>query len=150
MRVVGPGKRPVGVGPLQRSLADHDANVDGGGNVADVALLKARIARAVEYRASLSLDATAYRVVHGEADLLPSLVVDRYGDYLVVQALSQGMDTLVPEITTALMETLAPAGILARHDPKVRLLEGWNSTSRSWPGPGPAAWTVRAGRWNTP
>ena len=73
---------------------------------------------------SLALDATAYRLVHGEADLLPSLVVDRYGDYLVVQALSQGMDALVPEVTAALQETLAPAGILARHDPKVRLLEG--------------------------
>ena len=42
------------------------------------------------------IDATAYRLVHGEADLLPSLIVDRYGDYLVVQALSQGMDRLLP------------------------------------------------------
>ena len=47
---------------------------------------------------SLGIDATAYRLVHGEADLLPSLIVDRYGDYLVVQTLSQGMDRLLPSI----------------------------------------------------
>ena len=40
----------------------------------------------------------AYRLVHGEADLLPSLIVDRYGDYLVVQTLSQGMDRLLPAV----------------------------------------------------
>ena len=57
---------------------------------------RARIEPAIAFRASLKIDATAYRLVHGEADLLPSLVVDRYGDYLVVQALSQGMDRLLP------------------------------------------------------
>ena len=51
--------------------------------------------------ASLGIDATAYRLVHGEADLLPSLIVDRYGDYLVVQALSQGMDRLLPLVVDA-------------------------------------------------
>ena len=119
-----PGKRPLGSALFSDRSQITLRMLTAGESVADVALLKARIARAVEFRASLALDATAYRVVHGEADLLPSLVVDRYGDYLVVQALSQGMDALVPEITAALMETLAPAGILARHDPKVRLLEG--------------------------
>jgi len=62
--------------------------------------------------------------VHGEADLLPSLVVDRYGDYLVIQTLSQGVDRLLPEITGLLTEILSPAGILARNDPRVRTLEG--------------------------
>ena len=58
-----------------------------------------RLAGGLRFRESLHIDATAYRVVHGEADLLPSLVVDRYGDYLVVQTLSQGMDRLLPELT---------------------------------------------------
>ena len=62
--------------------------------------------------------------MHGEADLLPSLVVDRYGDYLVLQALSQTTDRMLPEITALLVELIAPAGILARNDPRVRLLEG--------------------------
>ena len=69
---------------------------------ADESLLRRRLESALRYRESLRLDATAYRLVHGEADLLPSLVVDRYGDYLVVQALSQGMDRLLPVVTRAL------------------------------------------------
>ncbi len=83
-----------------------------------------RLKSAIEYRASLRLDATAYRLVHGEADQLPGLVVDRYGDYLVVQTLSQGIDRRADEIADALGELLHPAGILARNDPRVRLLEG--------------------------
>jgi 23S rRNA (cytosine1962-C5)-methyltransferase len=86
--------------------------------------VKERLADAIAYRTSLSLDATAYRLVHGEADRLPSLIVDRYADYLVVQALSQGIDRRVPEIVSALVELIRPAGILARNDPRVRLLEG--------------------------
>jgi 23S rRNA (cytosine1962-C5)-methyltransferase len=86
--------------------------------------IERRIAAAIAYRESLALDATAYRLVHGEADRLPSLIVDRYGDYLVVQALSQGIDRRLPEITAALAKLARPAGILARNDPRVRLLEG--------------------------
>lgn len=85
---------------------------------------RSRLADAIRYRESMPIDATAYRLVHGEADRLPSLVVDRYGDYLVVQALSQGVDRHLPEITRLLAELVSPAGILARNDPKVRLLEG--------------------------
>src|SRR5262245_12188866 len=91
---------------------------------APASLLRTRIAAALDFRASLAIDATAYRVVHGEADLLPSLVVDRYGDYLVVQALSQGMDRLLPAIVATLSDLLQPRGILARNDPRSRLLEG--------------------------
>jgi 23S rRNA (cytosine1962-C5)-methyltransferase len=83
-----------------------------------------RLKAAIDYRASLGVDATAYRLVHGEADRLPSLIVDRYGDHLVLQALSQGMDRRVSDIVEALSELLRPAGILARNDPRVRLLEG--------------------------
>jgi 23S rRNA (cytosine1962-C5)-methyltransferase len=91
---------------------------------AGIGLWKQRIEDAVRFRASLGIDATACRLVHGEADRMPSLVVDRYGDYLVIQALSQGVDRLLPEITRLLVELLQPSGILARNDPRVRLLEG--------------------------
>jgi 23S rRNA (cytosine1962-C5)-methyltransferase len=95
------------------------------GERADVgALLRARLERAIAFRASLALDATAYRLVHGEADLLPSLIVDRYADYVVIQTLSQAMDRLIPAVVEALTDLLHPAGILARNDPKVRALEG--------------------------
>ncbi len=91
---------------------------------ADDALIRARLEAAIAFRAAIGIDATAYRLVHGEADLLPSLIVDRYGDYLVVQALSQGMDRLLPLVVSALEDLLHPRGILARNDPKTRALEG--------------------------
>ena len=91
---------------------------------ADDPLLRRRLEQAIRFREKLAIEGTAYRVVHGEADLLPSLVVDRYGDYLVLQALSQGMDALTPRIVALLADLLQPKGILARNDPKVRQLEG--------------------------
>jgi 23S rRNA (cytosine1962-C5)-methyltransferase len=87
-------------------------------------LWRERLLAAIDYREGLSIDSTAYRLVHGEADRLPGLVVDKHADYLVVQALTQGMDRLLPEITAILVGVVKPAGILARNDPRVRLLEG--------------------------
>ena len=92
--------------------------------VPDLETWRTRLRQAFEFRQRLAIDATAYRLVHGEADLLPGLVVDRYGDYLVVQALAQATDRLLPDLTRLLIELEAPAGILARNDPRVRLLEG--------------------------
>jgi 23S rRNA (cytosine1962-C5)-methyltransferase len=94
------------------------------GDPADDAVIRRRIEAAIAFRESLAIDATAYRLIHGEADLLPSLIVDRYGDYLVVQALSQGMDRLLPVVVSVLQTLVHPAGILARNDPRARLLEG--------------------------
>src|SRR6266508_38020 len=88
------------------------------------ALLRSRIEAAIAFRQSLAIDATAYRLVHGEGDLLPSLIVDRYGDHLVVQTLSQGMDRQLTSIVGALTDLLQPRGILARNDPRARVLEG--------------------------
>jgi 23S rRNA (cytosine1962-C5)-methyltransferase len=88
------------------------------------ALLRSRIEAAVAFRESLAIDASAYRLVHGEGDLLPSLIVDRYGEYLVVQTLSQGTDRLLPSVVSILVDLLRPRGILARNDPRARVLEG--------------------------
>jgi 23S rRNA (cytosine1962-C5)-methyltransferase len=90
----------------------------------DEAFWRGRLAAAVAFRARLAIDASAYRLVHGEGDLLPSLIVDRYGDVLVLQALSQGMDALLPTLVPLLVEVTGASGVLARHDPRVRLLEG--------------------------
>ena len=68
-------------------------------------------------------DTDAYRVVHGESDLLPALVVDRYGDYLVMQTLDQGMDAARREIASCLEEIFHPKGIVARNDVAVRAKE---------------------------
>jgi 23S rRNA (cytosine1962-C5)-methyltransferase len=97
--------------------------IEAGGQT-DPDWLSHRIDAAVAFRQSLEIDATAYRLVHGEADRLPSLIVDRYGDYLVVQTLSQAMDRRLPEIVGALQRIIEPRGILARNDPRARVLEG--------------------------
>jgi 23S rRNA (cytosine1962-C5)-methyltransferase len=91
---------------------------------ADDGLIRRRIEAALAFRRTLAIDASACRLVHGEADLLPSVVVDRYADYLVVQALSQGADRLLPLVVSTLQDIVGPRGILARNDPRVRALEG--------------------------
>ncbi len=85
--------------------------------------LAERLDAAIDFRASVAAGAGACRLVHGEGDLLPSLVVDRYGEYLVIQTLSQGMESRKDEIVAHLAARLSPKGILERNDPKVRRLE---------------------------
>jgi 23S rRNA (cytosine1962-C5)-methyltransferase len=70
------------------------------------------------------IDATAWRAVHGEGDGLPSLVVDRYDRWLVVQILSAGLETMRGDLLAALSDVFAPEGILLRHDAAVRRREG--------------------------
>jgi 23S rRNA (cytosine1962-C5)-methyltransferase len=105
-----------------------------------------RFEQAISFRDRIGIDATAFRLVHGEGDLIPSLVIDRYGDYISLQALSQGTDRLLPEITSLLMEVVSPAGILARNDPKVRLLEGLDRHITVLAGEIPDKVAVREGR----
>jgi 23S rRNA (cytosine1962-C5)-methyltransferase len=94
-------------------------------NVAiDRAFFTERLRRAAEYRKTVVENTDCYRLVHGEADLLPSIIVDRYGDYLVLQTLSQGAERQKDLIVEILAELFAPKGIMERNDPKVRLLEG--------------------------
>ena len=116
-----------------------------GDRPADDALVAHRIEAAVEFRRALGIDATAYRLVHGEADLLPSLIVDRYGDYLVVQALSQGTDRLLPQVVDVLNRILEPRGILARNDPRARSLEELEQKVEVLSGEVPDSVTVREG-----
>ena len=117
-----------------------------GAETATLALWKTRLADAFRFRESLGIDATAWRAVHGEADRMPSLIVDRYGDYLVVQALSQGVDRLLPEITRMLADLTGAAGILARNDPRVRLLEGLEQRVDVLHGTVPESLAVREGQ----
>ena len=145
VEVVGPRARTIGTA-LFSDRSQIAVRMLSTGESAPVAtLVRARLERAIAFRASLGLDATAYRLVHGEADLLPSLVVDRYADYLVLQTLSQGMDRLVPVLVETLTDLLHPAGILARNDPKVRLLEGLEQRVDVLAGDIPDAVAVREG-----
>ena len=75
-------------------------------------------------RAPPGIDATAWRMVHGEGDGLPSLIVDRYERWLVVQLLSAGLETMRAPILDALVDVVRPEGILLRNDVGVRRHEG--------------------------
>jgi 23S rRNA (cytosine1962-C5)-methyltransferase len=79
-----------------------------------------RIRAAEQFRQRVAAGAEAYRLVHAEGDRLPALIVDRYGDYLVVQTLDQGMDRAKAEIVATLEELFAPRGIVERNDSAVR------------------------------
>jgi len=98
-----------------------------------------RLRAAEEHRRLVVSDTDAYRVVHGEADLLPALVVDRYGDYLTIQTLDQGMDAAKADIVSCLEEIFQPRGIVARNDATVRSKEQLplevNIASGDVPGP---------------
>jgi 23S rRNA (cytosine1962-C5)-methyltransferase len=89
----------------------------------DAAWYRARLARCLALRERL-FDAPFYRLVHAEADGLPGLVIDRYGDALAVQANTAGMDRALPEILAALQGLVAPRIVVARNDAAVRKLEG--------------------------
>jgi 23S rRNA (cytosine1962-C5)-methyltransferase len=82
-----------------------------------------RLRAAEHHRRTVVHNSDAYRVVHGEGDLLPALVVDRYGDYLVMQTLDQGMDAAKSEIAACLEEIFQPRGLVLRNDVAVRAKE---------------------------
>jgi 23S rRNA (cytosine1962-C5)-methyltransferase len=107
----------------------------------DAAWLRERLAGALALRERLCA-APFYRLVHAEADGLPGLVIDRYGDALAVQANTAGMDRLLPELVEALHGLLAPRVVVARNDAAVRGLEGLPQEVR--PLLGDAAEPVRA------
>ncbi len=88
-----------------------------------VPLLAKRIAAALALRESL-FDEPCYRLVHSEGDWLPGLIIDRYGDYLVVQTNAVGMEALQDDIAEVLVDLLKPAGIYLRNTGATRKLEG--------------------------
>ncbi|HEU5208600.1 MAG TPA: class I SAM-dependent rRNA methyltransferase [Longimicrobiales bacterium] len=96
-----------------RMLTHHERAID-------EAFWHERIGAAVAYREELAPRANAYRLVHGEGDGLPSLVVDRYDEWLVVQLLSAGLERHRDAIVAALRELTGATGILARNDVPVR------------------------------
>ena len=81
-----------------------------------------RIGDAVRRRNGIS--ATAWRAVHAEGDGLPSLIVDKYGSWIVAQLLSAGLETARADVLAGIREALAPEGILLRNDAAVRRHEG--------------------------
>ena len=112
--------------PLSRSLLVHRLNV--------ALALRERL-----YQGSW------YRLVHGEADGLPGLVVDRYGEVLVVQLTTAGMDRMREDVLAALDKVLRPTGILLRNDSPVRAMEGLPETVEIGAGSVPERLVVEEG-----
>lgn len=94
--------------------------------VIDEAWWRARIKEAVGRRNTLleQVETDAYRLVHAEADFLPGLIVDKYADFVVVQALTAGVERVKAIIVDELVSLVQPAGIYERSDPSVREMEG--------------------------
>ena len=151
VRVVSERKRPLGIAFWSsqsqislRMLGPETELPD------ERELIGARLRAAIAYRQTLDIDATAYRLVNAEADRLPGLIVDCYGEgedsCLVIQTLSQGIDrrqTLVVELLAALT---GARGILARNDVRVRALEGLDERVEVVHGDVPERVAVREGR----
>ena len=87
-------------------------------------LIAARLRQAAAYRVRAAAGFEAFRVVHSEADGLPGLTVDKYGDVLVVQQHAAALAAFTATLVETLSEIYAPTGILARNDNAVRKLEG--------------------------
>jgi 23S rRNA (cytosine1962-C5)-methyltransferase len=124
VRVIDPRGRPIGVAHYSstsqitlRLLSDKPEPLD-------KEFFLRRLKAAILHRELVVERSNACRLVFSEGDLLPGLIVDRYGPYLVMQTLDQGMERSRDLIVHCLTELLTPAGILARNDAAVRKLEG--------------------------
>jgi 23S rRNA (cytosine1962-C5)-methyltransferase len=106
---------------------------------------KSRLDSAEKLRSQVVRDATAYRLVYGESDLLPSLIIDRYNDCFVIQTLSQGMEALKQTWIDLLVERYRPRAIIERNEARVRDLEGLPRTGGLLWGSDPGEFVIEEG-----
>jgi 23S rRNA (cytosine1962-C5)-methyltransferase len=122
--------KPLGVGAfnphalISFRLFDRDPRV-----TIDEGFFVQRLRRALDLRRRL-FDRPFYRLIHAEADALPGLIADLFGDVVVVQANTAGMESLTPILLAALDEALAPEAIVLRNDSRMRTSEGLGSEVR--------------------
>ncbi|MSO93305.1 MAG: class I SAM-dependent rRNA methyltransferase [Rhodospirillales bacterium] len=116
--------KPLGVGTFNPRtlicfrLFDRDPRAQ-----VDERFIAGRLASALALRSRLYPTAY-YRLVHGEADGLPGLVADRYGDVVVLQSGTAGMDALLPPVIAAVRSLLSPGAVIVRNDSPFRQMEG--------------------------
>jgi 23S rRNA (cytosine1962-C5)-methyltransferase len=123
VKVADPRGRPIGVAHYSSTSQITLRLLSSKTEPIDQEFFRRRLTAAIRHRERVVKDSNACRLVFSEADLLPGLIVDRYGAYLVMQTLNQGMDRARDLIVHCLKELLAPKGILARNDAAVRKLE---------------------------
>jgi 23S rRNA (cytosine1962-C5)-methyltransferase len=110
----------------------------------DAEFFKRRIAQAIEYRRHRGCDPRLARLVWSESDGIPGLIVDRYGDCLVVQTLTLAMDQRLEMIVAALVELCAPVAIVERNDAPIRKAEGMELRTGMLHGSEPAPFVIEA------
>jgi 23S rRNA (cytosine1962-C5)-methyltransferase len=152
VRVVTERSRPLGWAywSSESQIAVRMVSMATGATLPDEReLIETRIRAAAAYRASLGIADTAWRLVHAESDGLPATIVDRYGDehgtWFVVQTLAQASDRRLALLVDILVELFQPTGVLARNDPRVRTLEGLDTSVTEMYGDVPQRVQVREG-----
>ena len=111
----------------------------------DTAFFIRRLERAKRLRASVYPSEPAVRLVYGESDQLPGLVVDRYGDHLAVQVLTLGMEKRLDELREAMEKVFEPRGVVLVADSPLRTLEGLDQRREAWWGDVPERIAVQVG-----
>ena len=112
----------------------------------DDAFWTKRISHALAFRRRVVSETNAYRLIHGESDLLPGLIVDRYGDVLVMQILSFGMDRRKERLADLLMKETGATAVYLRNDAHARTLEGLPVEQGFLRGGGATAIDIHEGR----
>jgi 23S rRNA (cytosine1962-C5)-methyltransferase len=102
-----------------------------------------RILEAAERRANVAANTNAYRLVYSEGDLLPSIIIDRYDDVLVLQTLSQGSEKVKPLLVEILTEEFTPRAIMERNDVRVRQHEGLEIVAGTLYGEAPEEFEIK-------
>lgn len=113
----------------------------------DADFLRATLARAIALRSRLGIESEGVRLVHGESDGVPGLIVDRYGDTLVAQFTACGVERHKAEIADALIELTGCPRLYERSDTSSRKLEGLPEVNGWLRGTGPTALVLREHTW---
>jgi len=120
VNVLGPRGEALGVAHYSSTSQICLRMLSGQAQPIDGPFFERRIAAAEALRRRVVENSTAYRLVHGEGDLLPGLIVDRYGDCFTIQTLDQGMERAKATIVEVLNRLFGPAAIVERNDAAVR------------------------------
>ena len=143
VRVLDPKSRVLGTAHFSSTSKISLRMLSAAAEAIDRGFFLRRIRAAAEYRSRVVNNADACRLVFSEADLLPGLIIDRYGEHHVIQALTQGMDRSIPEIAACVEQLFAPASIILRNDAPVRRLESLPLETRTLLGETPDRVEVR-------
>lgn len=113
----------------------------------DAPFFNEQIARAIAARKRFDIQSDGVRLIHGESDGLPGLVVDRYGDTLVAQFMSAGAERFKPVLADALLQVTGLTRLYERSDASSRALEGLPESTGWLRGDGPVELTLREHEW---